>query len=82
MRTISLVYLLKPAIALASPYIIYGHDTKEPKSEPGSEEFWFHIIVSGFLVVIGGVFAGYANLYQPAYECDYDANAYVLCGLG
>lgn len=64
MRTISLVYLLKPALVLASPYIIYGHDTKEPKATPGSEEFWFHIIVSAFLVLLGGVFAGYVHLFD------------------
>ena len=26
--------------------------------EPGSAEFWFHIVISMFLVLAGGVFAG------------------------
>ena len=26
--------------------------------EPGSAEFWFHIVISIFLVLAGGVFAG------------------------
>ncbi|KAG8855181.1 hypothetical protein FRB91_002601 [Serendipita sp. 411] len=60
MRTISLFYLLKPAIALASPYIYYmkAEPGDEPEVEPGSTDFWFHIIISGILVLVGGVFAG------------------------
>ena len=26
--------------------------------EPGSAEFWYHIVISIFLVLAGGVFAG------------------------
>ncbi|KAG8812129.1 hypothetical protein FRC17_002175 [Serendipita sp. 399] len=60
MRTISLFYLLKPAIVLASPYLYYAASKPgdEPELEPGSTNFWFHIIVSGILVLLGGVFAG------------------------
>lgn len=64
MRTLSLIYLLKPAVVLASPFLIYGHGTKEPTSKPGSEEFWFHVIVSGFLVLLGGVFAGFVHSFM------------------
>ncbi|KAF9561507.1 DUF21-domain-containing protein [Agrocybe pediades] len=34
------------------------HRTGHPGAEPGSEEFWYHLIVSIFLVLAGGVFAG------------------------
>ncbi|PVF97550.1 DUF21-domain-containing protein [Serendipita vermifera] len=59
MRTISLLYLLKPALAIATPYFIPDPSKPEkPDVEPGPEDFWFHIIVAGVLVLLGGVFAG------------------------
>lgn len=63
MRNISLFYLIKPvALALAVPFtslVTKGHeDPTEPDIEPGSADFWFHVIVAGGLVVLGGVFAG------------------------
>jgi hypothetical protein len=63
MRTISLLYLLKPALVIATPYFI-AHPSKpeEPDVEPGSGDFWFHIIVAGILVLLGGVFAGLDDL--------------------
>lgn len=37
----------------------------DPKPlNPGSESFWFHIVVSCGLVVLGGIFAGYATVFQ------------------
>jgi metal transporter CNNM len=64
MRNISLFYLIKPvALALAVPFTSLATkdyaDSDEPSVEPGSPDFWFHIIVSAGLVVLGGVFAGY-----------------------
>jgi hypothetical protein len=34
---------------------------EEPVEEPGSIDFWTHILISGGLVVSGGVFAGYVH---------------------
>jgi len=31
---------------------------KHETPEPGSTEFWFHMVISIFLVLAGGVFAG------------------------
>ncbi len=63
MRNISLFYLIKPvALALAVPFASLAAnqntDPTEPDVEPGSADFWFHIIVAAGLVVLGGVFAG------------------------
>jgi hypothetical protein len=63
MRTLSLIYLLKPTVALASPFLLHLYNTdhpdpNEPDVDPGSPDFWFHIIVSAALVLLGGVFAG------------------------
>jgi len=70
MRNISLFYLIKPvALALAVPFaslVTQDHpDPNEPDVEPGSPDFWFHIIVSVGFVILGGVFAGYV-LYLTA----------------
>lgn len=64
MRSISLFYLIRPvALAFAVPFTSLATkdhaDPDEPDVEPGSPDFWFHIIVSAGLVVLGGVFAGY-----------------------
>jgi hypothetical protein len=68
MRNISLFYLIKPvALAFAVPFTLLAtkdhSDPDEPNVEPGSPDFWFHIIVSAGLVVLGGVFAGYVLFY-------------------
>ena len=64
MRKLSLFYLLKPVVMVyASPFLFYAATVpdagEEPEVEPGSTNFWFHIVVSLGLVVLGGVFAGY-----------------------
>lgn len=64
MRTISLFYIIKPvALAFAVPFTLLATkdhpDPDEPDVELGSPDFWFHIIVSAGLVILGGVFAGY-----------------------
>lgn len=63
MRKLSLFYLLKPALMVyASPFLFYAATAPEPGEDPdvevGSPDFWFHIIVSAGLVILGGVFAG------------------------
>lgn len=46
----------------ASPFLFYAATAPEPGEDPdvevGSPDFWFHIIVSAGLVILGGVFAG------------------------
>ena len=43
-----------------SPYYSdLKHKTGRPGFERGSPEFWYHLIVGVFLVLAGGVFAGY-----------------------
>jgi hypothetical protein len=49
-----------PVLLSALNYVIAGH-VEEPKGEPGSPEFWWKIGLSALLVVVGGVFAGYAT---------------------
>lgn len=63
MRNISLFYLIKPvAQVLAVPFITRvtkeHADPTEPDAEPGSADFWFHMVVAAGLVVLGGIFAG------------------------
>jgi hypothetical protein len=63
MRILSLIYILKPTFVFASPFLQHLYNTdqsipSEPDVEPGSPDFWFHIIVSAVLVLIGGVFSG------------------------
>ena len=43
----------------AAIYTITLKKKKRPDvPEPGSDEFWFHLVISTFLVLFGGVFAG------------------------
>lgn len=53
----TLVLLLR--VMSASSSSLHGkHKTGNPGVERGSPEFWYHLIVSAFLVLAGGVFAG------------------------
>src|SRR5258706_8924044 len=49
-----------PVLLSALEYVIAGH-VDHPREEPGSPEFWWKISLSAFLVVAGGVFAGYVT---------------------
>ena len=54
-RTVLGVPFVKDAIrAVISSTTRMDDDTPEP----GSPEFWFHLVISMFLVLAGGVFAG------------------------
>ncbi|KAF8870596.1 hypothetical protein CPB84DRAFT_1801877 [Gymnopilus junonius] len=52
----TLIYLL-PAV-LASPYIRANVPVETEPTMPGSSEFWTKVLISGLLVLAGGVFAG------------------------
>ncbi|KDR70057.1 hypothetical protein GALMADRAFT_230380 [Galerina marginata CBS 339.88] len=58
LRIPTIILLMR--VVSASPYynVMKKHKTGHPGAEPGSEEFWYHLIVSMFLVLFGGVFAG------------------------
>ena len=51
------VFLLRAMSS--SPLSDLKHKTGRPGIERGSPEFWYHLIVGMFLVLAGGVFAGY-----------------------
>ncbi|KAF8959833.1 hypothetical protein BDZ97DRAFT_1836104 [Flammula alnicola] len=53
LRIPSLILLLR--VVNASPH---KHKTGHPGAEPWSPDFWYHVIVSIFLVLAGGIFAG------------------------
>ncbi|PPQ99349.1 hypothetical protein CVT26_014012 [Gymnopilus dilepis] len=53
-----LIIILRVARASPFYYVEKKHKTGHPGAEPWSEEFWYHVIVSIFLVLLGGVFAG------------------------
>ena len=57
LKILTLVLLLRAVIA--SPYFDNRDETGQPGIEKGSPEFWYHLIVSVFLVLAGGVFAGW-----------------------
>jgi len=60
LRAPTLIALLH-AVSASPHYTAHNgkkHRTGHPGAEPGSEEFWYHLIVSIFLVLAGGVFAG------------------------
>jgi len=61
LRAPTVIALLR--VVSASPhYAAYGGiktRSEHPGAEPGSEDFLYHLIVSMFLVLAGGVFAGY-----------------------
>ncbi|KAF9026831.1 DUF21-domain-containing protein [Hymenopellis radicata] len=60
MRYSIFLLLSKSITSLARPYLSQNaFALEEPEaSKPGSPEFWFKIIISGVLVLAGGVFAG------------------------
>ncbi|KAF8916718.1 hypothetical protein CPB85DRAFT_1432030 [Mucidula mucida] len=59
MRYSIFLLLSKSLTALARPYFSQNaFAPEEPEAKPGSAEFWYKIVVSGVLVLAGGVFAG------------------------
>lgn len=55
----TLMVLLRVVNASPFYHATKKHNTGHPGAEPGSEEFWYHLIVSAFLVLAGGVFSGF-----------------------
>jgi len=66
---------LSKLFALASPtnlqagheYLMTASDD-EPEDKPNSPVFWWKLGLSAFLVLAGGVFAGYVNTQGTTYE--------------
>lgn len=63
MQRRSLLVLLLNGLARALPSFKFNddgglHTNGHPTVERGSPEFWYKIIISGALVLLGGVFAG------------------------
>ena len=55
-----LLPLFSPVHASPSLLVNLPAGSDEPGKEPGSPEFWYRVIISVGLVLLGGVFAGYA----------------------
>ncbi|KAF8190069.1 hypothetical protein BJ912DRAFT_1142806 [Pholiota molesta] len=53
-----LILLLRVASASPHGFKAGKHKTGHPGAEPWSPDFWYHVIVSIFLVLAGGIFAG------------------------
>ena len=53
-RTVLGVPFVKDAIKV----VIFATTRDDDTPEVGSAEFWYHIVISIFLVLAGGVFAG------------------------
>ncbi|KAF9475347.1 DUF21-domain-containing protein [Pholiota conissans] len=59
LRIPSLILLLRVVSASPHGFTATGkHKTGHPGAEPWSPDFWYHVIVSVFLVLAGGIFAG------------------------
>jgi len=53
-RTVLGVPFVKDAIRA----VVFATTRDDDTPKPGSAEFWYHIVISVFLVLAGGVFAG------------------------
>lgn len=69
LRIPSTIFFLRTAVVRAAPYLTAvastvakqktgKHETGHPGTEPGSPEFLYHLVISVFLVLAGGIFAG------------------------
>ena len=63
----TLMVLLRVVNASPFYHATKKHNTGHPGAEPGSEEFWYHLIVSAFLVLAGGVFSGFVITILSCY---------------
>jgi len=62
LRAHILILLLRVVNASPFYHVQKKHNTGHPGAEPGSEEFWYHLIVSICLVFAGGVFSGFVTV--------------------